>query len=57
MFPSRRSLQEIVAEDVTKVETLLENGNKSRAVSSTLMNSTSSRQQTEKWGRNQWCMS
>eukprot|EP00435_Cladocopium_sp_Y103_P022964 s402_g5.t1 len=38
-----KDLTEIVAEDVTKVETLLENGNKSRAVSSTLMNSTSSR--------------
>jgi hypothetical protein len=38
-----RGHKEIVAEDVTKVETLLENGNKSRAGSSTLMNSTSSR--------------
>ncbi|CAJ1345937.1 unnamed protein product, partial [Effrenium voratum] len=38
-----KDLTEIVAEDVGKVETLLENGNKSRAVSSTLMNSVSSR--------------
>merc|ERR1740138_344448 len=38
-----KDLTEIVAEDAKKLEDMLEQGNKSRAVSSTLMNSTSSR--------------
>lgn len=38
-----KDLTEIMAEDSTKMETLLDSGNKSRAVSSTMMNSTSSR--------------
>eukprot|EP00930_Biecheleria_cincta_P047929 TRINITY_DN33328_c0_g1_i1.p1 TRINITY_DN33328_c0_g1~~TRINITY_DN33328_c0_g1_i1.p1 ORF type:complete len:1174 (+),score=312.87 TRINITY_DN33328_c0_g1_i1:164-3685(+) len=38
-----KDLTEIMAEDASKMETLLENGNKARAVSSTMMNSTSSR--------------
>jgi len=38
-----KDLTEIVAEDAKKLEVLLENGSKSRAVSSTMMNSTSSR--------------
>lgn len=38
-----KDLTEIVAEDAAKLEVMLANGNKSRAVSSTLMNSTSSR--------------
>lgn len=38
-----KDLTEIMAEDADKLEGLLENGNKARAVSSTMMNSTSSR--------------
>lgn len=38
-----KDLTEIVAEDALRLEKLLEDGSKSRAVSSTLMNSTSSR--------------
>jgi len=38
-----KDLTEIVAEDAKKLEQMLNQGNKSRAVSSTLMNSTSSR--------------